>query len=249
MIRVKNPELLDYEKVTQLNFTIIAREIVPNGKQSRVPVSVFIRDRNDNYPEFSSTVYEVSVAENIGLGHTIAQIHARDPDSGSYGTKGIRYTGLSGSIADLLAINVVSGVVTLKQPGGHAFDRELVDRHYLTVEARDDMGHGNRNTVQLIIHINDVNDNPPIFIQSKYEVRLLENKESFETSLVVEAKDLDLNGTKNSEIIYSIIDGEYKNNFTINSKTGVLQPRGPIDFEELTGNNDENIRTIQLTVR
>lgn len=248
LIRVKNPEMLDYEKITQLNFTIIAREIVTNGKQSIVPVTVYIRDRNDNYPEFLKSMYEVYVEENIGPGSTVAQISAKDLDSGSYGTKGIRYTGLTGGIADLLSINVITGVVTLKQQGGNAFDRELVDRHYLTVEARDDMGHGNRNTVQLIINIEDVNDNPPIFIQSRYEARLLENKEHFENPLVVEAKDLDLNGTKNSEIYYEIVDGELRDNFTINSRSGVILPRVPIDFEELVNGGEENIRTLQLTV-
>ena len=31
-IRVKNPKLLDYEQISEMNFTIIAKEIVPPGK-------------------------------------------------------------------------------------------------------------------------------------------------------------------------------------------------------------------------
>lgn len=141
-----------------------------------------------------------------------------------------------------------SGIITVKTAGGPNWDREQVSRHYLTVEARDDLGNGNRNSVQLVINVEDVNDNPPIFIQNKYEARLLENKNEFETPLKVEARDADLNGTKNSEIEYQLF-GEYQNNFTIDSISGEIKPKHAIDFEKLPGPLKENIRKLFLTVR
>lgn len=51
-----------------------------------------------------------------------------------------------------------------------------------------------RNTVQLVINVEDVNDNAPVFLQSKYEARLWENHMEFESPLYIEAVDLDLNG-------------------------------------------------------
>lgn len=93
-----------------------------------------------------------------------------------------------------LALHPVSGIITVKISGGPNWDREVVSRHYLTVEARDNLGHGNRNTAQLIVNIDDVNDNAPLFLQSRYEATLLENEMKFETPLKVEARDLDLNG-------------------------------------------------------
>lgn len=92
-----------------------------------------------------------------------------------------------------LAMDPLTGVITVEHPGSN-FDRELVARHYLTVEARDDLGKGNRNTAQLIVNVDDVNDNPPKFLQNKYEAVLLENEDHFESILVVEASDKDLNG-------------------------------------------------------
>lgn len=94
-----------------------------------------------------------------------------------------------------LNLHPTSGVITVKTAGGPNWDREQVSRHYLTVEARDDLGNGNRNTVQLIINIEDVNDNAPIFTQHRYEARLIENNKEFEALLKVEARDGDLNGT------------------------------------------------------
>lgn len=48
--------------------------------------------------------------------------------------------------------------------------------------------------MQLILNIEDVNDNAPQFVHSKYEARLQENQSDFDSPLIVEARDLDLNG-------------------------------------------------------
>jgi hypothetical protein len=136
----------------------------------------------------------------------------------------------------------------VKTAGGPNWDREQVSRHYLTVEARDDLGGGNRNTVQLIINIEDVNDNAPVFTQSRYEARLVENENDFENPLKVEARDADLNGTKNSEIEYTLF-GQLGHNFTIDPVSGVVKPQMPVDFEILDGTHRDNIRQLHLTVR
>ena len=64
-----------------------------------VPITVFIKDQNDNYPEFTENIYEVSIPENCAVGSTVAWVQALDEDSKNFGTRGIRYTNLSGSIA------------------------------------------------------------------------------------------------------------------------------------------------------
>ncbi|XP_041988601.1 cadherin-23 isoform X1 [Aricia agestis] len=249
LIRVNDPSYLDYEVNTVMNFSLVAKEIVTKDpKMSVVPILVHIKDENDNFPEFTESLYTVSIPENSGVGTTVAWVQATDQDSDNYGTKGIRYTSLGGSVAHLLHLNPISGVITVKHAGDESFDRELIYRHYLTVEARDDQGKGNRNTAQLVINIEDVNDNAPMFLANKYEARLLENELEFENPLVLEARDLDLNGTKNSHIEYSIIGGEYKNNFTIDPNLGIIIPRSGIDFEQIPGDNT-NIRPIYLTVR
>lgn len=141
-------------------------------------------------------------------------------------------------------------MISVKSSGEHEFDRELISTHYLTVEARDNLGKGNRNTVQLILVIKDVNDNPPIFLESQYEAKLLENKMNFEMPLIVKAKDADMVGTRNSDITYEIIDGEFKMNFTINRKTGAIAPLYPMDYEALKIPKEKlmNIQPIALTI-
>lgn len=249
IVRVRNPKILDYEKIKVLNFTIVAKEITADGKFSSVPLIVYIKDRNDNIPQFSKSSYNVAIPENIVAGVSIARIEAIDLDSGNFGTQGIRYTGITGSIAQLLNMDQNTGVITVKSTAGSFFDRELYEKHYLTVEAKDNLGEGNRNTVPLIITLDDINDNRPIFLQRKYETRLFENRKVFETLLQVEARDADLNGTRNSDVFYEIIEGEFKENFTIDSVAGIVRLRSPIDFEKLTRNHKTSIRPIQLTVQ
>lgn len=147
-----------------------------------------------------------------------------------------------------LNLHPTSGIITVKAAGGPNWDREQVSRHYLTVEARDDLGNGIRNTVQLIVNIEDVNDNAPVFTQTRYEAQLLENKLDFENTLRIEARDSDLVATNNSQIEYLLM-GDLAYNFSIDSVSGVIKPRIPIDFEILDGSPQENVRLLYLTVR
>ena len=134
-------------------------------------------------PVFQSSQYSVQVQENVKRGTTIANVRAVDVDSGKYGTGGIRYTELRGQLASMLSLDPITGVIRtgsdndeneLKEELETFFDREKLDFHYLTVEARDDVGKGNRNTVELLIYVTDVNDNPPVFESKQYEAYLTE---------------------------------------------------------------------------
>uniref|UniRef100_A0A1I8P9G8 Cadherin domain-containing protein n=1 Tax=Stomoxys calcitrans TaxID=35570 RepID=A0A1I8P9G8_STOCA len=261
MIRVKNPISLDYEQMKEINFTLFAREVDEPSRYSSAHIQIFIRDQNDNFPEFSQSIYNVSLAENSEVGSLVTKLEATDVDSGDFGTMGIRFRNLRGGIAHLLHLNPITGLVTIKQSGGSAFDREIISRHYLTVEAIDNLGQGNRNTAQLIINIEDLNDNAPIFLQRQYEATLLENKITFEHPLQLEARDIDLIGTENSQITYEIVEGMYRSNFSIDPEMGELRPINAFDYEQLVElknrqssaetivSSDKGIRVLDLMVR
>ena len=112
IIRVKDPTLLDFETLKSVNFSLVARELTESEpKESRVPVTVHIRDRNDNQPEFESASYLIFVSEDLPLGGNVTQIRATDKDSGQYGTSGIRYTSLGGPLAGFLNLDPLTGLV------------------------------------------------------------------------------------------------------------------------------------------
>lgn len=101
MIRVRNPKSLDYEELKEINFTLFAREVDEPSRYSSAHIQIFIRDQNDNFPEFSQNIYNVSLPENSEVGTTVTKIEASDIDSGDFGTLGIRYRNLRGGIAHL----------------------------------------------------------------------------------------------------------------------------------------------------
>lgn len=52
--------LIHFVMVSVINFTLIAEETVSqNAKHSSAPVTLYIRDINDNFPEFTQSHYEV----------------------------------------------------------------------------------------------------------------------------------------------------------------------------------------------
>ena len=52
-IRVKDSARLDYEAIKVVNMTLVAREVVEGGRESRVGVVVYLRNQNNNGPMFS----------------------------------------------------------------------------------------------------------------------------------------------------------------------------------------------------
>lgn len=129
IIRVRNHTKIDYETVKQFDYKMIATELTKEKRSryvlsernsdeyspsqtyiwlfwlgdllSYVTLKIFIRDVNDNAPIFDEKQYDFSVLENSDIGTVVGQVRAIDIDSGNYGTEGIRYTKLTGSISKL----------------------------------------------------------------------------------------------------------------------------------------------------
>ena len=109
------------------NFTIVAVEAsAESPKQSVAGVTVHLRDRNDNSPEFSRERYEVEIPEDARPGATIAAVRAIDKDSGLLGTDGIRYTRISGPVAGFLHLDERTGI----QGGPSASGKNYVDTKF-----------------------------------------------------------------------------------------------------------------------
>ena len=248
MIRVKDSSALDYESVKNMTFNIIARERMSSESRSSVAsITVNIKDANDNFPQFDQEIYRASVPENATSGYVITRIRAFDADTGIYGTEGIKYTAIHGELSSKLDLNPTTGILSVKT-SAHGFDRETISQYYVTIEARDNNGKGNRNTVQLILNIEDVNDNRPRFLQEKYEARIYENDHNFISSVVIKAIDNDQAGTPNSAIRYSIVGGSFPENFSIDPRSGDVKVKRPLDFEKIKQSNGET-KNFTLIIR
>lgn len=129
-------------------------------------------------------------------------------------------------LMDSIEIDINSGNLILVDNKG--LDREVLDRFALNIEAVDKGQPPLRSQATVIINILDINDNAPIFKRRKYQGFMNQELTDLRNDLQVEAFDLDQAGTKNSEIRYEIIHGNYEKKFFIDSISGQISVMEPL---------------------
>ncbi|XP_067423015.1 protocadherin alpha-8-like isoform X2 [Emydura macquarii macquarii] len=206
-------------------------------------VEVEIKDINDNAPVFSVHEQNLSIAESLTLaGSRFPLEGASDADTGTNSL--LTYT-LSSSEHFILEEKTneeksKSLMLVLKKP----LDREETPVHHLLLTATDGGKPELTGTVQLIITVLDANDNAPVFNQSVYEIRLLENTTQGTVVIKLNATDMDEGINKN--ISYSFnnhVPPNVKKVFSIEQNTGEIRVKGNIDFEGM------NLFEIQIEAK
>ena len=107
----------------------------------------------------------------------------------------------------------------------------------MTIEAQDLGTPSQTSQTTLVINVIDVNDNPPIFKKRKYQGFMNKDLTGLRNDLQVEATDKDQLGTKNSQIRYEIIQGNYEKKFFIDSLTGQISVLEPLKDELIRRNS------------
>lgn len=158
-------------------------------------VHIQLVDANDHSPEFSQSVYKLSVSEDAEPGTRFGDVYARDYDSGSFGK--LTYT-LRGFGADKFGTDPQEGGISVAKK----LDYETQKSYSLTMEAKD--GGGRVSAVNILIELNDVNDNPPMFEQAEYSRTIREGATSFDPQVFVRATDVDGPTQGNGRVVYSI---------------------------------------------
>uniref|UniRef100_A0A8C5KEG4 Cadherin-17 n=1 Tax=Jaculus jaculus TaxID=51337 RepID=A0A8C5KEG4_JACJA len=107
-----------------------------------------------------------------------------------------------------------------------ALDRETRATHHLQLAALDSHGATVEGPVPITIEVKDINDNKPMFLQSKYEGSVRQNSRPGKPFMYVNATDLDDPATPNGQLFYEIVIQLPKINnvmyFQINNKTGAI---------------------------
>ncbi|XP_046738432.1 cadherin-86C [Diprion similis] len=235
VVTVRDNALMDFEARKTVEFTIIAQEVGPaTNLSTSVPVTVFLKDINDNPPEFEKDVYEVTLIENVSPKTRVVQVHATDKDTGLSGS--VRYTGIIGPGNETLTMDSETGLIVVAD-GSPGLDREVTASLRLFVEARDENGRGLSSTVPLIVNLLDVNDNAPIFDKPIYEFILNSEQTNFTSPAFIRAVDADAE-PPNNEVRYELMHGNYGNKFRLNEVTGELTLREPLTKSRRRRNND-----------
>uniref|UniRef100_A0A8B9LAZ8 Cadherin, EGF LAG seven-pass G-type receptor 2 n=1 Tax=Astyanax mexicanus TaxID=7994 RepID=A0A8B9LAZ8_ASTMX len=193
-------------------------------------LSLSRRKRSPNtQPQFQPPMYQVSVPENKPAGTSVVILRAVDLDEGEAGRLDYFIEALFDSRSNnLFSVDKESGLVSTVEE----LDRETKDTHVFKVTAVD---HGTpRRTAMatLTITVSDTNDHDPVFEQQDYKESVRENLEIGYEVLTVRATDGD--APVNGNILYHILNSNGSNDvFEIDSRSGVIRTRGPVDRETI----------------
>ncbi|XP_077896986.1 cadherin-23 isoform X2 [Ictidomys tridecemlineatus] len=220
---------LDRETTAAYTLVLEAIDNGPVGKRRTGTATVFVTvlDVNDNRPIFLQSSYEASVPEDIPEGHSIVQLKATDADEGEFGR--VWYRILHGNHGNNFQIDVSHGLL---RRGPRPLDRERNSSHVLVVEAyNQDLGPM-RSSVRVIVYVEDVNDEAPVFTQQQYSRLGLRETAGIGTSvIVVRATDRD---TGDGGLVnYRILSGA-EGKFEIDESTGLITTVDHLDYETKT---------------
>ncbi len=140
-------------------------------KYDQAVVTLVVCGDNNYSPVFSAISYQVIVPENEPVGSTILTVVATDEDDGPNGV--VRYSinqQQTDQMEEKFGVDPVTGVVVILQP----LDYDETNEYRLTVTATD-LGFSSRSAVAtLTVMLTDINDNPPVFNSSLFEVSISE---------------------------------------------------------------------------
>ncbi|XP_066493770.1 cadherin-11 [Tiliqua scincoides] len=224
---------LDREERAQ--YTLTAQAVDRNTNRPLEPPSEFIvkvQDINDNPPEFLHENYHANVPERSNVGTSVIQVTASDADDPTYGNSAkLVYSILEGQ--PYFSVEAQTGIIRTALPN---MDREAKEEYHVVIQAKDMGGHmgGLSGTTKVTITLTDVNDNPPKFPQSVYQMSISEAAVPGEEAGRVKAKDPDIG--ENGLVTYNIIDGDGIGKFEITTdyetQEGVVKLKEHVDFEK-----------------
>lgn len=216
-------------------------------QKDQVSLTLVITGDNSHAPTFAAVSYQVRVPENEPVNTTILTVNAVDGDGGPNGM--IRYRISSENERTEFSVHPITGAVTILEP----LDYDSIQEYRLNITATDLGFEPKQAVATLTVNVSDINDNPPTFNQSLYEVSLPENSQPNSFVFKVVARDVD--SPKYAVIQYRILGGSGKEHFAIQQDTGVITSKISFDYEEaneyslniVAANPDSNPQMVGFT--
>ena len=229
---------LDYETARSVDLIVAAVDRGFPPRTALMNLTVDVSDVNDNAPTFSEgkDVLTLKISEGVTPPHPFYRFKVFDKDSGVNGRVTLS---LSGSSAYTL---LPGGDLTVSRP----LDRETTDAYNLTVLAVDGGVPQLNSTLAVRIVVLDVNDNSPQFLSKSFNFSLREHTANGTVLGRTVAVDKDIGS--NAVLTYVIQSGAGAQYFKIDSKTGDLLVKRPIDFETLMATRSSSLVSFSVLV-
>ncbi|CAB3374160.1 Hypothetical predicted protein [Cloeon dipterum] len=220
---------LDYESTRQYRLVIRVQDGGRPSKTNTTQMLVNVQDVNDNAPRFYTSLFQESVFESIAVGTSVVRVQAYDGDEGN--NSAIVYTlgereQAGGLTKDMpLSVQADTGWVFTTR----ILDREEQARYQFQVIATDNGWPQKSATASVIISVQDVNDNDPVFDPRIYEISVAEDAPPGMPVATLTAMDRD----ENPRLHYAISAGNVRGRFSITAQSGrgILTVAQPLDFK------------------
>ncbi|XP_036096240.1 protocadherin-18 isoform X2 [Molossus molossus] len=228
---------VDYEITKSYEIDVQAQDLGPNSIPAHCKIIIKVVDVNDNKPEININLMspgkeEISyIFEGDPVDSFVALVRVQDKDSGLNGEIVCK---LHGHGHFKLQQSYENNYLILTNA---TLDREKRSEYSLTVIA-EDKGTPSLSTVKhFIVQISDINDNPPHFQRSRYELAISENNSpgAFITTVTATDPDLGENGQVTYTILESFILGSSITTYvTIDPSNGGIYALRNFDHEEVS---------------
>ncbi|XP_076387964.1 FAT atypical cadherin kugelei isoform X3 [Megachile rotundata] len=212
-------------------------------------ITLQVLDENDHAPKFESNPYGIILAENIEEGTSILKIIAHDDDLGSNGEVRYSFGTDIGELANVFTVDAYTGwISTLVQ-----LDKEKQPEYKFQVVATDNGNPKHFARTSVHVKLKDYNDNPPAFVDDRYEAAV--NEDALPGTVVVKLITVDKDSDVNTPIEFYITSGDSRSQFQIRS-TGEVYVAKALDREtvdryelEIVGTDGKYVFKTRVTVQ
>ncbi|XP_030245298.1 fat-like cadherin-related tumor suppressor homolog isoform X2 [Drosophila navojoa] len=220
---------LDINKMQEYMLQVKAVDLGQPPLSSQVPVHIVVTMSDNDPPKFFTDMISLEMFENLNVGSFVTQIEARSSSS-------VFFNIISGNVNDSFRINPSTGVIVINAN----VDYEIIKIYNLTIKATNMAAQSSCQNV--IIHVLDMNDNIPKFLQTEYigsvsesaplgsYVHIIDDKKKRHLKLNVSDADVG----PNAMLQYNILDDLASQMFKIDSTTGAIEILKSLDYETKT---------------
>ena len=203
-------ESLDREETDMYILSITASDGLHSATLS---VTILITDVNDNVPTASESRYEVEVSEGASVGTRVFQLSAVDRDVGVNAEFIFELTEASAAFTVHQHTGLITTITTL--------DRETEEMYELIIIIVDGGSPSLSSTVEVVVMVTDVNDNPPVFNSDSVTVAWSEDIGIGSEIFTARATDLD----SSSDIQYELLSGNGDGLFSVGASSGEVDSK------------------------
>jgi len=217
---------VDYETAASHTLTVIVSDAGTPTLSTTVVVNVIVQNVNDGPPAFSGT-FDVSKAENVAIGTSVADVSAMDPDGAVSVLGNPQHSIISGDPSGRFNIDSSTGRVTTRA----VLDAESTAKYTMVIKAVEQGGTGSA-TVTLTVTVTDVNDVTPSCSAAYYAASVSESAAVGTSVKDISCVDNDLDPAGlNNAVTYAITSGNAGGIFAVDAAGKVTVATASLDRE------------------